>query len=1052
MSYLRQVACYACEAIGAAAVLWRPSADEEASFHIAGWDKRDFMQGEQDPYCSSLSDESKCHWANWNKFIRSKAGAQPGVYPFMADLEPYNSATFSRVNTTFITQSPETLFFHKHEDIVYWSWLFALEKSSESICYKPCGRPEPTPEPSPEPEPSRSPEPPTPVTPTPSPDPPGKMKLTLTGIKLSQDVSSFMFSKVKGSTADGSYAQLLFTMVGKREDNAFAVIGITIKDPSLTAGANNIQFKLGQPTSEGIECEIKVNGKEKRAFVSGMGYFPEFEETIEIDGIMIGKEFKNIEVWVTPEDKDRRTFLGWAQDITPDKVDFICVKDGAIIDKTSTPNCSAGATKYNYVMSKGTINVIDLDTEAGTAAIPFTSYIRPYLNTNEDIYSWGNTQFKESTTDPYDSLISGLKNTNTNEWLISSKDTAAFDTSNQFDIQCNTTIKGYTNTIGNSTIGFIGTVSDEKITMFQGIWGTCNPSENKRQTHPAGDFVEFEVDGSGGNIIYSFVTYGNEGEKTVHAAGIMNAQTSPGLPMLEVERTYAAGKDTYNRKLRYTRSRSDTSSPTWIYNKPFADLYTGITYPLGPIKTKIYDEGMKRYRELQEIKIDDLINAGIHEVELNVNWSKIDMVYVATPVDRDDYSKFVAAGIYVNSTYSETAFVDIVAGDIMQNDQNKIKTTIDQYKNIGTSLAFKQAKDRHNTWMSDEFHVSGADTPQELRAMTFQNYDKRHPAVLINPTEAFVEPLRTIGTSGSPFKYSEFMIVVVKNGTSTEGATQREDTNVERTVNCADSYTIFGFKASGADKFALGNENPTIGSVHDMLMERVKKITEDSESTDGKWFTSPTYTGAVDLNNGADSIASPWRSWEPLGISYSIWDTKTWVNHPAFIMRARMAQGYIGCLLVLAESMDAEARVIPFKPVEFSMDNTTEGTHEFNAWPMVQFTKSYMVTGGNGVIYNLLNGGQPAGTLADILFFNMTEGTLFATVVDHKDHNKQYAYLRLENIPWNRGTLSKGDLIGTSMMATTVNGKKQFAGTIIGLIGGNMARRNRSMISNKWML
>ena len=162
MSYLRQVACYACEAIGAAAVLWRPSADEEASFHIAGWDKRDFMQGEQDPYCSSLSDESKCHWANWNKFIRSKAGAQPGVYPFMADLEPYNSATFSRVNTTFITQSPETLFFHKHEDIVYWSWLFALEKSSESICYKPCGRPEPTPEPSPEPEPSRSPVPPAP--------------------------------------------------------------------------------------------------------------------------------------------------------------------------------------------------------------------------------------------------------------------------------------------------------------------------------------------------------------------------------------------------------------------------------------------------------------------------------------------------------------------------------------------------------------------------------------------------------------------------------------------------------------------------------------------------------------------------------------------------------------------------------------------------------------------------------------------------------------------------------------------------------------------------
>ena len=88
---------------------------------------------------------------------------------------------------------------------------------------------------------------------------------------------------------------------------------------------------------------------------------------------------------------------------------------------------------------------------------------------------------------------------------------------------------------------------------------------------------------------------------------------------------------------------------------------------------------------------------------------------------------------------------------------------------------------------------------------------------------------------------------------------------------------------------------------------------------------------------------------------------------------------------------------------------------------------------GNGVIYNLLNGGQPAGTLADILFFNMTESTVYATVVDHENNATQYAYLRLENIPWSRGQLSKGDFIGTSMMATENGGVKQFAGTINGL-------------------
>ena len=1061
MSYLRQVACYACEAIGAAAVLWRPSPSEEESFHIAGWDEGDFMQGEQDPYCASLSDESRCHWANWNKFIRSKAGADASVYPFLADLEPYNSATFTRVNTTFTTESPETLFFSKHEDIVYWSWKFALENSSESICYKPCGRPEPTPEPSPSPSPpeptsttspepstststsptssSTSPGPEPPVTPTPSPDPPGQMTLTLTGISLNQDVSSFKFSKATGSTADGSYAQLLFTMVGKREDYAFAVIGITIKNPSLTLGANNIRFKLGQPTTEGIECEVTVNGKSKEAFVSGMGYFPEFDEAIEIDGIEIGKAFKDITVSVTPEDKDRRTFLGWAQDITRDNDGFIYVKDGAIVPSSGT-GCPVGATRYEYSKSRGSINVIDLDKETGTAAIPFTSYIRPYdNNVIKDAYSWGNGQFKKSTTDPYDSFIGELKNTGTNEWLISSKDTAAFSSSSSpepFEIQCNTTVSGYTNVLGPKTAGFIGTVSDEEVTMFQGIWGTCNPSENHEQKHAKGDFVSYRLDNSD-NLHYSFDTHDGQGGKVVRAAGV-----NPGdrLPMLKVERSYSTqGKDTYGRKLRHTLKRSDeaTAEADWYSNNPFLYLYTGVTYPLGPITTKIYDEGNKRFKELQELSLDELITEGIYEVELSVDWSKVDMVYIATPVDRDDNSKFVAAGIYVNETYSETAFVDIPVGGIMMKDSNKITQEVKAYENIGTSLGFKKAQGRHNTWTTDDFYPVDEQGKQTLRAMTYQNYDKGHPSVLINPTEAFVEPTTDMHTAGINFVYNNFLIVVVKNGTSTEGATQREDTDVIDSVDCEDKYTIF----SGSSGNTLGEESTTIETA-EMLMRRVKPISysDASGATDGDWFTATSYDSSVVLNNGQDSIASPWRSWEPLGISYSIWEVDTagalqgrWVNHPAFIMRAKMTPGYIGCFLVLVDKMDKKVGFIPFRPVEFDMSNVAVGTHEFNAWPEVNFTKSYMVTGGSGVIYNLLNGGQPAGTLADILFYNMTGSAVYATVVDHENNATQYAYLRLENIPWSRGQLSKGDFIGTSMMATEIDRTKQFAGTINGL-------------------
>lgn len=1059
MSYLRQVACYACEAIGAAAVLWRPSPSEEESFHIAGWDEGDFMSGEQDPYCAPLSDESRCHWANWNKFIRSKAGADASVYPFLADLEPYNSATFTRVNTTFTTESPETLFFSKHEDIVYWSWKFALEKSSESICYKPCGRPEPTPEPSPsppepssstspEPEPSSStspePEPPTPITPT--PDPPEKMTLTLTAISLTQDVSSFKFSKATGSTADGSYAQLLFTMVGKREDYAFAVIGITIKNPSLTLGANNIRFKLGKPTTEGIECEVTVNGKSKKAFVAGMGYFPEFDEAIEIDGIEIGKAFKDITVSVTPEDKDRRTFLGWAQDITKDKDDFICVKDGAIVP-SSNGYCpsGSGAIYYYYSKSKGSINVIDLDKETGTAAIPFTSYIRPYSdNVIKDAYSWGNGQFKKSTTDPYDSFIGELKNTGTNEWLISSKNTAAFQTTagtapEPFEIQCNTTVSGYTNVLGPKTAGFIGTVSDEEVTMFQGMWGTCNPSENHEQKHAKGDFLEFRLDDNTYMLHYSFDTHDGQGGKVVRAAGV---RSSNRLPMLKVVRTYGAdGNDTYGRKLMFTYKRSEeATADDWRYNNPFPYLYTGVTYPLGPITTKIYDDKNYHYMELQELDLRELTNEGIHEVELNVSWSKVDMVYVATPVDRDDDSKFVAAGIFVNSTYSETAFVDIPVGGIMMYKQNRITQKINKYENIGTSLGFKKAQGRHNTWTTDDFYIiNGAGSKVRARAMTYQNYDKGHPSVLINPSEAFVEPLENIPTA-DPFSYTDFMIVVVKNGTSTEGATQREDTDVIDSVYCEDKYTIF--KGSGTDEFALGKETTILGTAN-MLMRRVKPISNPNKDmdTDGNWFTATTYDKAVYLNNGWDSIASPWRSWEPLGISYSIWEvaagSEKWVNHPAFIMRAKMTPGYIGCFLVLVDSSDRQVSVIPFRPVEFDMSNVTVGTHEFNAWPKVQMTESYMVTGGSGVIYNLIDNedikGQPAGTLADILFYNMTGSAVYATVVDHENNATQYAYLRLENIPWRRGQLSKGDFIGTSMMATENGGVKQFAGTINGL-------------------
>ena len=1060
MSYLRQVACYACEAIGAAAVLWRPSPSEEESFHIAGWDEGDFMSGEQDPYCASLSDESRCHWANWNKFIRSKAGADASVYPFLADLEPYNSATFTRVNTTFTTESPETLYFSKHEDIVYWSWLFALEKSSESICYKPCGRPEPSPEPSPsppepssstspEPEPSSStsptssstsPGPEPPITPTPSP--PGQMTLTLTGISLNQDVSSFKFSKATGSTADDSYAQLLFTMVGKREDYAYAKIGITIKNPSLTLGANNIRFKLGKPTTEGIECEVTVNGKSKKAFVAGMGYFPEFDEASEIDGIEIGKAFKDITVSVTPEDKDRRTFLGWAQDITKDKEDFICVKDGAIVEKDSGGNCPSGAPvrHYYYSKSKGSINVIDLDKEGNVAAIPFTSYIRPYdkdAYSSQDAYSWGNGQFKTSTTDPYDSVIGGLKNTGTNEWLISSKDTAAFQTTagtapEPFKIQCNTTVSGYTNVLGPKTAGFIGTVSDDKVTMFQGMWGTCNPSENHEQKHAKGDFVSYRLDNSN-NLHYSFDTHDGQGGKVVRAAGVaIGVATGNNLPLLKVERTYGTdGKDTYGRELRYTLKRSDEADD-WYYNNPFPHLYTGVTYPLGPITTKIYDEGNKRYKELQELSLDKLLDADIHEVELNVSWSKVDMVYVATPVDRDDNSKFAAAGIYVNSTYSETAFVDIPVGGIMLDRYNTVTQNVAEYENIGTSLGFKKAQGRHNTWITDDFYPvdTSGQGKQTLRAMTYQNYDKGHPSVLINPSEAFVEPLTDI-SAREEFAYNSFMIVVVKNGTSTEGATQRHDADEYSHVNYEDMYTIF---EGSNDRLALGKESTILGTAN-MLMRRVKKISYSDTDTDGNWFNSIDFAGSVVLNYGWNSIASPWRSWEPLGISYSIWTYQyaKWVNHPAFIMRAKMTLGYIGCFLVLVDSSDRQVSVIPFRPVEFDMSNVTVGTHEFNAWPSVQMTESYMVTGGSGVIYNLLNGGQPAGTLADILFFNMTGSAVYATVVDHEDNATQYAYLRLENIPWSRGQLSKGDFIGTSMMATENGGVKQFAGTINGL-------------------
>ena len=906
----------------------------------------------------------------------------------------------------------------------YTSWEQAAASWAGS---EVCGEAPPTPTPGPTPGPAPTPTPgPTPG-PTPTPTPaPGSMTLTLRDISLDQ---------LQGA-ADGSYVQLSFSLASsRRADNAAASLVITIKDSGAFLTGNNLRFKLGQPSTDGIGCDMYVNGNKKAAFVAGLGYFPEFDEEIAIEDIALGAQHGDVTVSVTPKSNDRRTFLDWAQDITTETTGFVCVRDGALVDKSGDTKCPEGAARYDYKKSQGSIYAIDLDQEGSVAEIPFTSYIRPYTNDKDtDAYSWGNDQSKESTTDPYDSFINGLTNTGTNQWLVSSMNTAAFTADGptpSFPMQCNTTLSGYTNTLGKSTTGFIGTVSDGKVTMFQGIWGSCTPGENQRQHHKAGDYVEYTAEEPRETelvVRYSFNSYDSKGEKTVHAAGILDApyDTTTGryryyLPCVVVGEYHALEYFYEVNKEETATLLIDIES---VFSSDFG--YVGHTYPLGVVKTA---DG----KELQTVELDK--NGG--EIDITgIDWAEQEIAYLAYPKDRDDATKLVTAGIYVNATFSETAFVDAVVGpDAFYDSQNRVKTSTEtSYTTKGYAAKPAKATGRHNTWLTDEWTPVGSTSKLKLRTMTYQEYDPRHPAVLINPDVVFVEELKELAMD-DPFAYDNFLIVVTKKGTDTAGAEQRQDAAHSAEVEAIDDYTISEDTRTG--EVYSRSEQATLGSV-EMNMQRIKQVDSPTQEAEGDWFYG-SGGGVLIGESTPDSLASLWRSWEPLGCSYSTWASNTWVNYPAFIMRAKMSYGYVGCFVVLMSRCDKQLGCTPFRPVEFNIADTTDGQHEYTAWPKVAFTQSYAVAGGSGVVYNLLtNGdktGQPAGQLADVLFYNQTQDAVFATVVKHGDPDTQYAYLRLDKdeLPWTRQQLSKGELIGTSQMATQTEAGRQFYGTINGL-------------------
>ena len=79
----------------------------------------------------------------------------------------------------------------------------------------------------------------------------------------------------------------------------------------------------------------------------------------------------------------------------------------------------------------------------------------------------------------------------------------------------------------------------------------------------------------------------------------------------------------------------------------------------------------------------------------------------------------------------------MVGQSAFSNDKNKLKTAVTQDTSQGAATKLEKQDGRHNNWLTDKWQPNeGAEV--KLRTMTYQNYDPRHPAVLVNQDLVFV--------------------------------------------------------------------------------------------------------------------------------------------------------------------------------------------------------------------------------------------------------------------------------------------------------------------------